>query len=124
MIWRLWVQSRVGTIFYFALLLQCWQDLAGNFELCKNSIKAFIKSCSIDSRNEQSPTYELVHETNKAHFRNLLPNRFQSSSVGRALGPIYIQRCICVCDITVTLLPNGLQSHLGAMSQQHRFYEV
>ena len=23
----------------------------------------FIKSCSIDSRNEQSPTYEVVHET-------------------------------------------------------------
>ena len=29
---------------------------------------AFIKSCSIDSRNEQSPTCEVVHETNKAHF--------------------------------------------------------
>ena len=27
-----------GNIFYFALLVQCWQDLAGNFELCKNSI--------------------------------------------------------------------------------------
>ena len=26
-------------------------------------IKAFIKSCSIDSRNEQSPTCEVVHET-------------------------------------------------------------
>ena len=25
--------------------------------------KAFIKSCSIDSRNEQSPTCEVVHET-------------------------------------------------------------
>ena len=39
------------------------------------SLHAFIKSCSIDSRNEQSPTCEVVHETNKAHFRNLLPNR-------------------------------------------------
>ena len=29
---------------------------------------AFTKSCSIDSRNEQSPTCEMVHETNKAHF--------------------------------------------------------
>ena len=29
---------------------------------------AFIKSCSIDSRNEQSPTWEVVHETNKAHL--------------------------------------------------------
>ena len=26
-----------------------------------------------------------MHETNKAHFRNLLPNRFLPSSVGRAL---------------------------------------
>ena len=26
--------------------------------------------------NEQSPTCEVVHETDKAHFRNLLPNRF------------------------------------------------
>ena len=47
---------------------------------------AFIKSCSIDSRNEQSPTCEVVHETNKAHFRNLLPNRFLPSSVGKALA--------------------------------------
>ena len=47
---------------------------------------AFIKSCSIDSRNEQSPTCEVVHETNKVHIRNLLPNRFLPSSVGRALG--------------------------------------
>ena len=27
----------------------------------------------IDSGNEQSPTCEVVHETNKAHFRNLCP---------------------------------------------------
>ena len=47
---------------------------------------AFIKSCSIDSRNEQSPTCEVVHETNKAHFGNLLPNRFLPSSVGKALA--------------------------------------
>ena len=33
----------------------------------------------------QSPTCEVVHETNKAHFRNLLPNRFLPSSVGRVL---------------------------------------
>ena len=46
---------------------------------------AFIKSCSIDYRNEQSPTCEVVHETNKVHFRNLVPNRFLPSSVGRAL---------------------------------------
>ena len=38
------------------------------------------------SRNEQSPTCEVVHETNKAHFRNLLTNRFLSSSVGKALA--------------------------------------
>ena len=43
---------------------------------------AFIKSCSTDSRNEQSPTCEVVH---KAHFRYLLPNRFLSSSVVRVL---------------------------------------
>ena len=47
---------------------------------------ACIKSCSIDSRNEQSPTCEVVHETNKAHFRNLLLNRFLPSSVGKALA--------------------------------------
>ena len=27
-IWRLWVQSRLGAIFYFAPLCQCWQDSA------------------------------------------------------------------------------------------------
>ena len=47
---------------------------------------AFIKSCSIDSRNEQSPTCEVVDETNKAHFRNPLPNRFLPSSFGKALA--------------------------------------
>ena len=47
---------------------------------------AFIKSWSIDFRNDQSPTCEVVHETNKAHFRNLLPNRFLPSSVGKALA--------------------------------------
>ena len=47
---------------------------------------AFIKSCSIDARNDQSATCEVVHETNKAHFRNLLPNRFLPSSVGKALA--------------------------------------
>ena len=51
----------------------------------KNTIKAFRKSCSIDSRNEQSPASEVVHEANKAHFRNPLANRFLPSSVGRAL---------------------------------------
>ena len=45
-----------------------------------------MKSCSIDSRNEQGPICEVVHETNKPHCRNLLPNRFLPSSVGRALG--------------------------------------
>ena len=48
-------------------------------------IKVFIKPCSIDSGNEQSPTCEVVHETKKPHFRNLLPNRFLPSSVGRTL---------------------------------------
>ena len=43
------------------------------------------KSCSIDSRNEQSATCKVVHETSKAHFRNLQPNRFVPSSLGRAL---------------------------------------
>ena len=38
------------------------------------------------SRNEQSPTCEVVHEANKAHFRNLLTNRFLPSSVGKALA--------------------------------------
>ena len=48
-------------------------------------IKVFIKSYSIDFGNEKSPKCELVHETNIAYFRNLLPNRFLPSSVGRAL---------------------------------------
>ena len=43
--------------------------------------KSSIKSCYIDFRNEQSPTCKVVHETNKAHVRNLLPNRFLPSSV-------------------------------------------
>ena len=47
---------------------------------------AFIKSCSIDSRNEQNPTCEVVHETKLTHFRNLLPNRFLPSSVSTALA--------------------------------------
>ena len=42
--------------------------------------------CWSCSRNEQSPTCEVVHETNKAHFRNLLTNRFLPSSVGKALA--------------------------------------
>ena len=35
--------------------------------------------------NEFGYRCEVVHETNKAHFRNLLPNRFLPSSVGKAL---------------------------------------
>ena len=34
------------------------------------------------TRAVKSPTCEVVHETNKAHFRNL-PNRFLPSSVGK-----------------------------------------
>ena len=37
---------------------------------------------------------EVVHETNKAHFRNLLPNRFLPNSVGTALvmiGRLWVQ---------------------------------
>ena len=56
-----------------------------NIQLLAWIFMAFIKSCSIDSRNEQSPTCEVVHETKKGHFRNLLPNRFLPSSVGKAL---------------------------------------
>ena len=36
-------------------------------------------SCSIDSRNDQSPKCEVVHDT------NLLPNTYQASTVSRAL---------------------------------------
>ena len=32
-------------------------------------MKAFIKSCSIDSRNKQSPTCEVVHETKESLFQ-------------------------------------------------------
>ena len=31
--------------------------------------KAFIKSCSIDSRNKQSPTCEVVHETKESSLQ-------------------------------------------------------
>ena len=44
----------------------------------------YHQSNEMNSRNKQSPTCEVVHKTNKAHFRNLLPNRFLPSSVGRA----------------------------------------
>ena len=65
--------------------LQCSDNWAKSTFSCQPESSWPIKSCSIDSRNEQSPTCEVVHETNKAHFRNLLPNRFQLSSIGRAL---------------------------------------
>ena len=32
-------------------------------------IKAFIKSCSIDSRNKQSPTCEVVHKTKESSLQ-------------------------------------------------------
>ena len=32
-------------------------------------IKVFIKSCSIDSRNKQSPTCEVVHETKESSLQ-------------------------------------------------------
>ena len=32
-------------------------------------IKAFIKSCSIHSRNKQSPTCEVVHETKESSLQ-------------------------------------------------------
>ena len=57
-----------------------------NIQLPACIFMAFIKSCSIDSRNEQSPICEVVYETNKAYFRNLQPNRFLPSSVGKALA--------------------------------------
>ena len=31
-IWRLWVQSRLGAIFYFAPLCQCWQRIIEKLE--------------------------------------------------------------------------------------------
>ena len=57
-----------------------------NIQLPASIFMTFIKSCSIDSRNELSPIREVVHETSKVHFRNLLPNRFLPSSVGKALA--------------------------------------
>ena len=44
-------------------------------------IWAFIKSCYIDSRNKQSPKSEVMHETNKAHFRNLPAGSYLAQSV-------------------------------------------
>ena len=32
---------------------------------------AFIKSCSIDSRNKQSPTCEVVHDTKESSLQTL-----------------------------------------------------
>ena len=66
--------------------LMLYQLSLGNIQLPAWIFLAFIKLCSTDSRNAQSPTCELVHETNKAHFRNLLSNRFLPSSVGKALA--------------------------------------
>ena len=43
---------------------------------------AFIKSCSIDSRNDQRPK---GGAWNKAHFKNLLANTYHASTVSRAL---------------------------------------
>ena len=80
------ILSRVGTQDLQVISLMLYQLSWVNIQLPAWIFMAFIKLCSIDSRNEQSPTCEVVHETNKAHFRNLLPNRFLPSSVGRALG--------------------------------------
>ena len=62
-------------------------------ELCQHSVASLNLHCLYKVmlywscfRNEQSPTCEVVHETNKAHFRNLLTNRFLPSSVGKALA--------------------------------------
>ena len=44
-------------------------------------IKAFKKSCSIDSRNEQSQTCEVVHETK---LTSQISNRFLANTVDRA----------------------------------------
>ena len=37
-------------------------------------IKAFIKSCFIDSRNKQSPTCEVVHETKESSLQTSQPD--------------------------------------------------
>ena len=59
--------------------------LASNLLVACVNHSAFIKSCSADSYSEQSSTCQVVHETNKAHFRTLLPNRFLTSIVSKAL---------------------------------------
>ena len=46
-------------------------------------IRAFIKSCSIDPRNKQSPTCEMVHETKESSLQKS-PTDFLPNSVGRA----------------------------------------
>ena len=53
------------------------------FSVASLNLHGLYKSCSVDSRNEQSPTFEVVHETSKAHFRNLLSNRFLPSQLIR-----------------------------------------
>ena len=45
------------------MTLMLWQLSKVYIQLPAWIIMAFIKSCSIDSRNNQSPTCELVHET-------------------------------------------------------------
>ena len=55
-------------------------------DLSDNLTEMPIVKNSIGSRNERSPTCEIVHETNKAYLRNFLPNRFLPSSVGKALA--------------------------------------
>ena len=58
-------------------------ELSHYFVVGVNHKSCLHKSCSIDFRNKQSTSCEVVHETNKTHVRNLLLNRFLTSTVGR-----------------------------------------
>ena len=60
-----------------------------------------IKSCSIDSRNEQSPTCQVLHETNKAHFRNLqqIPSKLSCQSMRVLIRRSWVQTPLeAICD--------------------------
>ena len=48
-----------------ATVLSCSATVLSHY-LVVSVNKAFIKSCSIDSRNKQSPTCEVVHETKES----------------------------------------------------------
>ena len=89
-------------------------------------IKAFIKSCSIDSRNKQSPTCEVVL-WNKRILTSDISNRFLASSVSRAQdwwsGGCEFKPCLgqfltkfILCCVTLNLSDNLTEMRLKGLT--------